>query len=479
MLIEHQKRSSRVRFKHPVRVVTLDGQPRVIRTLTANVSHKGMFVRMPEPLPMGTRVALSLEAGGRALALAQAEVVWARAQESHLPGRFAGCGVKFTGFLHPRAEDLVDYLVDNLDRGKPLLLAPPERTAPKWFAAAAAAVLVVLAAGAALVFSDSEVSADDIEDEVEAPVATQPIVAGAPIVVTSPGRGIGVRENPPSTPPPESAAAVDKLAAQGIAADKVAADKVAAEKLAAEKLAADKLAADKLAADKVAADKVAAEKVAADKLAADKLAADKLAADKLAADTLAADTLVADTLAADKVAADKVAADKVAADKVAADKVAADKLAAEKATASKTPKIAADKTSRPEKVAAKPAQNSGDFDDLAASVDPRALKQTGRSGRVSLPSCATSGLSWSLQGTNLVLDPGVSVSRAFLLTNPARAVFDLDGAAPKKTVTLSASGPHMQSVRLGKLPNGTRVVVDLDELPRSAKQADGTLVLSY
>ena len=96
MLIERQKRLSRVRFKHPIRVVTLEGQPRVIRTLTANVSRKGLFLRMPEPLPLGTKVALSLEAGGRALALAQAEVVWGRVQESQLPGRFPG----LRGALH-------------------------------------------------------------------------------------------------------------------------------------------------------------------------------------------------------------------------------------------------------------------------------------------------------------------------------------------------------------------------------------------
>ena len=96
VLIERQKRMSRVRFKHPIRVVTLEGQPRVIRTLTANVSRKGLFLRMPEPLPLGTKVALSLEAGGRALALAQAEVVWGRVQPSQMPGRFPGCGVRFT-----------------------------------------------------------------------------------------------------------------------------------------------------------------------------------------------------------------------------------------------------------------------------------------------------------------------------------------------------------------------------------------------
>jgi AMIN domain len=77
---------------------------------------------MPEPLPTGTKVALSLEAGGHALPFAEAEVVWNRpdAPEAGTPG----FGVRFERFLHPRAQELVAYLCDNLERGRPLRLAP-------------------------------------------------------------------------------------------------------------------------------------------------------------------------------------------------------------------------------------------------------------------------------------------------------------------------------------------------------------------
>lgn len=178
MLIERQKRMSRVRFKHPIRVVTLEGQPRVIRTLTANVSRKGLFLRMPEPLPLGTKVALSLEAGGRALALAQAEVVWGRVQQSQLPGRFPGCGVRFTEFMHPRAQELVDYLVHNLDRGKPLMLAPPERRWMRYLPPAAGVALVACAALAVLLLWPA--AEPELEDESSTPRVE--VVAAPPIV---------------------------------------------------------------------------------------------------------------------------------------------------------------------------------------------------------------------------------------------------------------------------------------------------------
>jgi hypothetical protein len=122
--IQLQPRAPRVRFRHPVRVVPLNGTPRVYRTLSANLSQKGMFVCMPEPLPVGTRVALSLEAAGRALPFAEAEVAWCRTAESQWPGRYPGFGVRFTTFLNPRAPELVEYLVKNLDRGRPLKAAP-------------------------------------------------------------------------------------------------------------------------------------------------------------------------------------------------------------------------------------------------------------------------------------------------------------------------------------------------------------------
>ena len=85
-------REQRVRFKHPVRVVPIGGPPRAYRVLSANLSREGMFLKMPTPFDTGTKVALSLEAGGRVLPFAQAEVIWRDLEESKLPGRGAGFG---------------------------------------------------------------------------------------------------------------------------------------------------------------------------------------------------------------------------------------------------------------------------------------------------------------------------------------------------------------------------------------------------
>jgi hypothetical protein len=142
------QRSHRVRFKRPVRVVPLvDGPPRAFRVLSGNLSKQGIYLSMPEPFAEGTKLALSLEAGGRVLPFAQGEVVWRQGAETLLhtplkPGGGAGLGVRFTGFLHPRAHELIDYLVRNLDTGRPLQLPKPRRwkRALKWTGGIAASV---------------------------------------------------------------------------------------------------------------------------------------------------------------------------------------------------------------------------------------------------------------------------------------------------------------------------------------------------
>lgn len=126
------QRSHRVRFKKAIRVVPLvDGPPRAYRVLSGNLSKQGMFLVMPEPFAEGTKVALSLEAGGRVLPFAQGEVMWrALSDGANRPGKpcgGAGFGVRFTNFLHPRAHELVEYLVSNLDTGRPLSLPPKKR----------------------------------------------------------------------------------------------------------------------------------------------------------------------------------------------------------------------------------------------------------------------------------------------------------------------------------------------------------------
>jgi len=96
-----------------------------------------------------------------------------------------------------------------------------------------------------------------------------------------------------------------------------------------------------------------------------------------------------------------------------------------------------------------------------------------------LPAGAAARLSWSLKGDALRLSPDGSVTRAFLLANPARAVFDLDGRSPDRSHQLAAKLPHAKGVRLGKQGKGTRIVVDLDEAPRSSSQDGAALVLVF
>jgi hypothetical protein len=220
VVTELPQRAPRVRFKHPVRVVTLDGSPRIYRTLSANLSRKGMFVRMPEPLPKGTRVALSLEAAGQALPFAEAEVVWCRTSESQLPGRYTGIGVRFTSFLNPRAAELVEYLVKNLDRGRPLKLAPPKSVRNRRRIGLAAGILALVVAGGLGARAVLRGAAED--DEFVAPESTSaPVaVAEAASVAMPPEPGVA----PPSAvvaaaPEPASAAAEPRDVAPSAASE--------------------------------------------------------------------------------------------------------------------------------------------------------------------------------------------------------------------------------------------------------------------
>jgi Tfp pilus assembly protein PilZ len=141
-----EQRPRRVRFKHPVRVTTVEGEARAWRTLSANLSRDGLFVRMPQPLEPGTRVAISLEANGQVLPFMQGEVRWCRYQPSEHDGRYQGIGVRFTDALHPRANELIEYLVDSLETGKPLVAAPRRRR--RWPLVAAGVALAASLAGA-------------------------------------------------------------------------------------------------------------------------------------------------------------------------------------------------------------------------------------------------------------------------------------------------------------------------------------------
>jgi hypothetical protein len=370
VLIERQQRDARVRFQHPIRVVTLEGQPRVIRTLTSNVSRDGLFLRMPEPLPPGMKVALSLEAGGRALALAQAEVRWNGPDANEVTERFPGCGVRFTEFMHPRAEELVRYLVKNLDTGKPLALAPPEKRWVRYLPFAGGGALLLCAAMAAVIFWDPG-AAEVAEPEV---AAAMQLVAQPPSIRPLPlgeGRGEG-------KPPSESASTVPEPVAQAAAAPE--------EEKPAESVVA------------------------------------------------------------------------------------------------KPPEPEPVKPAQPviARVAAAPIELKVE----APKPAPVEMKRKAdREGDVKLPAGAAPQLHWELTGTELRLAPrlpeGVQLTRAFVLTGPPRAVFDLSGGADARSLTVPAAPPYATAVRLGRQASGTRIVVDLDSAPKRTKSDGPTLVLAW
>jgi hypothetical protein len=145
--------------------VPIGGPPRAYRVLAGNLSRQGMFLKMPTPFDTGTKVALSLEAGGRVLPFAQGEVVWRDLEDSQQAAR--GFGVRFTGFLHPRANALVDYLVDHLETGIPLVTPVPSTVWSRrlgWTAGVLAVVLgAVITSGAIKVLHETK----ELDDEEE------------------------------------------------------------------------------------------------------------------------------------------------------------------------------------------------------------------------------------------------------------------------------------------------------------------------
>lgn len=174
-----QTRSLRTPFKYPVRV-TIAGQ-RVVRLLSGDLSARGMFLKMEAPPEVGTVVVLAFETRGRVLPFAEGEVAWQRQ---------GGFGVRFTRFLHPRAQALVEYLAAHLETGVPLrpLGAGPSRMTALW---AAAAVLVALVAWGAMASGPAEAApasvpmvvatSDAVESCVEAErrAEVEPVVAPA------------------------------------------------------------------------------------------------------------------------------------------------------------------------------------------------------------------------------------------------------------------------------------------------------------
>ncbi|MEW5741368.1 MAG: PilZ domain-containing protein [Myxococcota bacterium] len=170
-----QERSSRAPFKYPVRV-TIAGE-RVVRLLSGDLSPNGMFLQMDEPPEQGTVVVLAFEVRGQVLPFAEGEVAWRRSTQR------GGFGVRFTRFLHPRAQALIEYLAANVESGGPLKpYAPPVRRWP-W-----ASRLVSVAALAVLLLAvnaPEPMPASSLDPSL-ACVGAPPVETPAPVAIAPP-----------------------------------------------------------------------------------------------------------------------------------------------------------------------------------------------------------------------------------------------------------------------------------------------------
>jgi len=387
-------RDPRVRFKHPVRVVPIGGPPRAYRVLASNLSKDGMSLRMPTPFDTGTKVALSLEAGGRVLPFAQGEVVWRDLDDKKAPGRGAGFGVRFTGFLHPRAHELVDYLVANLETGKPL--SAPEPAAPwrrrlGWIAAGVAAV--VLGAGITTW-------------ALRTYRAEQPAI----VAVQKASEPIAVKAEPHEQQPAAEGAGASAEAEQAAALPEEAAAQ----------------------ADATPPDEPAA---------------------KPEPTPTAKGALAATPEAVVKAKTEGTATPEVAVIGQGALAAAPEAGVNAKSEGSVKPEAA-----------------------VLAKEEPTAKSEA---QTVAIPSGAVRSIHTTVEGNQLALTltlaPKAAITRAFTLRNPDRLAIDVRGAAPRKSHTVSASGV-IAKVRVGKLPGGSRIVLDLSRAPGKPVVVSGNSV---
>lgn len=344
MLMEQPKRASRVQFKHPVRVETLSEPKRVIRTLTANVSRDGLFLRMPEPLPPGTKLNVALEAAGAPHSLAEGEVCWGTTE-----GEFAGCGVRFTKYTHPRAKELLSHLVDSIQHNRPLRVAGRPARWRRLLPVGVVALLLIT--GAVFAFEPTPPPAVALE------TATTPVIVAEPVqlAVAEPVAPVEpVKAEPPVVAPPVVIPNKKQVLASARVTKK----------------------------------------------------------------------------------------------------------------SEPSPALVEALKGAPAPV---PAQRFGTSMSVAGN---------GR-GSMAIKDGAASKLSWDVTSSTLRLTASGKVSKAFFLASPPRAVFDVDGEKPSHAQTLELAAPYSKSLRVGELPRGTRLVIDLERAPKSAKPDGNSLVLSF
>src|SRR5687768_13124616 len=90
------RKDARVPLAAKVQIKT-EGLDKFIEKFSANVSRGGIFIRTPQPLPMGKEIHLTVVVpGGNALIEAKGKVTWVRPTPDPKTGEPAGMGIQFT-----------------------------------------------------------------------------------------------------------------------------------------------------------------------------------------------------------------------------------------------------------------------------------------------------------------------------------------------------------------------------------------------
>lgn len=102
---------------------------------------------------------------------------------------------------------------------------------------------------------------------------------------------------------------------------------------------------------------------------------------------------------------------------------------------------------------------------------------------VTLPSGAASALTWDGAHDEFrvapALVPNATLSKVYLLADPPRLVFDIEGAAPVSSHSLASNERFFRRIRVGRQAGATRVVVDLAQAPKSFVDDGGAAIVSF
>ena len=102
---------------------------------------------------------------------------------------------------------------------------------------------------------------------------------------------------------------------------------------------------------------------------------------------------------------------------------------------------------------------------------------------VALPSGAATALTWDGAHDEFRVAPALSEqakhTKVYLLSDPPRLVFDIDGAAPAASHSIASGERLFRRIRVGKQASATRVVIDLARAPQSFIDEDGAAIISF